>query len=315
MKHAYQNIYDLCHSFFYNNDNDERCYTNNASYRGNKFMSYGTCIGYVVERKGEKTLLVSDWSMSPTTGKQIGHLKSACRFGYIPVPFYYGESLEGYSEKEILNKIASNLTEQIVSEMKRKYTYTREAQRRSSEHILDMAKKFTKVTGVRVKGTAKFEKYLEEKLSADNIKKAAERVRKAAQAKAEKTRKAVAEFKEKIKNSAIYPMIQKYCFDFKDWMATDLEKKNRKFFIDSFGVDHPSFVVAELKNGTLFTTQRVRVSIEDAKPLLKAWKLKHNIVGLKLGQFTILANNDKYVKIGCHNIPVGNIKALVDILL
>lgn len=316
MRHAYSNIYDLAHGFFYDPQDGERFYTNSASFIGNRFLSYGTCIGYIYEGKmGEKTLLVSDDNMSVTTAKHIRYLIGACPFSWIRVPFQYGESLSGMTQDQIVNHIKETLEYRLEREMGYKYTYTRAEQRDSSQHLLSMGAKFNEVTGATVLGLAKFKKYLDVKLSADNIKKAAARARKQAQIKAEKTRKALDKFRKGLKNTPIYPLIEKFCFDWTVWDKTEQEKKERELFINSFDVETPAFVRVDVEGGVVRTTKHVTLPIETIKPLLKMWKHKHNIVGLDCGQFKILANNDKMVKVGCHNIPVGNIQALCEIIL
>ncbi|MBO7735872.1 MAG: hypothetical protein J6S67_25105 [Methanobrevibacter sp.] len=318
MKHAYSNIYDLVHGFFYEPQDGERCYTNgqSASFIGDRFISYNTCIGYVyTDKHGDKTLLVSDDNMSVTTSKQISRLINACPFSFIRVPFNYGYSYGGMTQDEIVGKIKKNLEERIEREIKAKYTYTRVSQRDSSEHLLSMVAKFMEKTGAKVKGAARFKKYLDSKLSSEAISKARQKTRKQAQIKAEKTRKAVEKFKKGLSNTPIYPLIVKYVFDWKPWAETAEEKAKKDLFLQSFGVENPSFVRVDLQNGVVVTTQRIRMGIDEVKPLLRMWKHGHNIVGVSCGRYTVLENNDKYVKIGCHNIPVANVKALSDLLL
>lgn len=316
MRHSYSNIYDLAHGFFYDPQDGERCYTNggSASFKDDRFISYGTCIGYVVKDKyGDKVLLVSDDTFSVTTAKHIRYLINACPFSWIRVPMNYGHEYSGLTQAEIIGRIGRNLEYLITKEMAAKYTYTRAAQRESSQHLLSMTAKFIEKTGVKVKGAIKFKNYLDKKLSVESIKKASARARQQAKIKAEKTRKLVEKFKKKLATGDVYPLIEKYFFGYK--LFTKEELLERELLEKSFDVERPSFVRVDKENGRVITSQRVSVTIDEVKPLLKLWKHKHNIVGLNLAQFTVLANNDKMVKIGCHNIPVANIQALADLLL
>lgn len=316
MRHTYSNIYDLAHGFFYDPQDGERCYTNggSASFLGDRFISYGTCIGYVVTDKyGDKVLLVSNDNMSVTTSKHISRLINACPFSFIRVPFQYGESLSGYTQEQVLKHLAERLEQLIEREIQAKYTYTRAAQREHSQDLLSMTAKFIEKTGVKVKGAIKFKNYLDRKLSVESIKKASAQARQQAKIKAEKTRKLVEKFKKKLATGDVYPLIEKYFFGYR--VFTKDELLERELLEKSFDVERPSFVMVDKENGRVITSQRVSVTIDEVKPLLKLWKHKHNIVGLNLAQFTVLANNDKMVKIGCHNIPVANIQALADMLL
>lgn len=68
---------DIAHEFFYSDFNSSRNF-NNINYSENLFYSYYTVIGAVVKSKtGNNILLVSEDSMSSTTGKHIGNLISA----------------------------------------------------------------------------------------------------------------------------------------------------------------------------------------------------------------------------------------------
>ena len=58
------------------------------------------------------------------------------------------------------------------------------------------------------------------------------------------------------------------------------------------------------------TSQQIRVPVTEAARLLTLWKagkLKH---GMTIDRYTVLNVGDNIVKIGCHNIPVENLKAL-----
>ena len=79
---------DIAHEFFYSDFDSSRNY-NNISYSENLFYSYYTVIGAVVKSKtGNNILLVSEDSMSSTTGKHIGNLISACPFSCLRVAYF-----------------------------------------------------------------------------------------------------------------------------------------------------------------------------------------------------------------------------------
>ena len=318
MKRVFGNIESLAHEFYYKEHNEE-CRTRSAWFMGNRFGSYGTCIGYIfTDKNGRKTLLASDSYMSATTAKHLNALKYACPFGIISVPFHYGDSFYAYrTQKDVLKRIAELFVVRLNSEMSAKRTYTRKPDRDYALELLKNMNDFVRITGQKIKGLAKYNKYLSVALSAENIKKASARVREQAKKQAEKTKQLVEKFKRDVAKKPMLDLIKKYAFDFRYSKSTKAELKAQELFNKMFDTDfyNPSFVIADKENGVVKTSQNITMPISDVLPLLKMWKHKHNIVGLVLGKYTILANNDKYVKIGCHAIPIQNVQALADVLL
>ena len=318
MKKVFGNIESLAHEFYYKEHNEE-CRTRSAWFMGNRFGSYGTCIGYIfTDKNGKKTLLASDSYMSATTAKHLHALTYACPFNYIRVPFYYGDSFYHYrTQKDVLKRIAELFVSRLESEISAKRTYTRKPDRDYALELLKNMNDFVRITGQKIKGLSKYNKYLSVKLNADNIKKASARVREQARKQAEKTKKMVEQFKRGVATKPLLNLIKEYAFDFRHYGKTQAELKTQELFYKMFDVGcyQPSFVIVDKEQGVVKTTQNITMPITDVLPLLKMWKHKHNIVGLTLGQYTVMANNDKFVKIGCHTIPTQNVQALADVLL
>lgn len=316
MKKVFGNIDSLAHEFFYKEHNEE-CRTRSAWFKGNRFGSYGTCIGYIfTDKQGKKTLLASDSYMSATTAKHLNALKSACPFDIASVPFHYGDSFYLYrTQKDVLKRIAELFAVRLDSEMSEKKTYTRKPDREYALELLKNMNEFVRITGQRIKGLAKYNKYLSVVLNKENIKKASARVRELAKKKAEKMRKAVEHFKKTVSKKPLLDLVDKYALDWTYTGKSDIERKEKELFENMFGVENPSFVGLCKDKNAVRTSQRIVMPICDIITALKCWKHKHNILGFKLGAYTVLANNDKFVKIGCHNIPTANIKALADVLL
>lgn len=306
------NIEELAHAFYYKCDT-EKHYTASASFEDKKFYSYYTCIGYIYNGHGRRVLLVSSDTMSATTGKHRSALIHACPFEVLEVPFRYGEHAP-HAEKEILKHIAENFASRIKADMEAKHTYTRAADRQYTEELQKNAAAFVELTKVKIKGLAKYTKYAAEHLNADNIKQAAKKARERAAKKAAQVKKRVEQFKKRIAKTPLLDSINKYCFNF-PWDASQEEKRQKDLFIKSFEVQNPSFVTVDAAQGIVKTTQNITFKICDILPALKLWKHGKNIIGLKLGIYTILENNAQRVKIGCHNIPTENIEALANVLL
>lgn len=307
MKHTFSSRFDLAHSFFYK-DHNELCRAGRVSYEGNRFFSYRTCIGLIfTDKKGNRTLLVSRESMSVSTGRHRNALLSACPFKYIYVPFQYGQR---YPTVESLTTEFNTL---IDTELKQNHIYTRKDLREYATELLQDAKVFKETTGQKIPLLNKYKKYLEKKLNTENIK--AEKAKEKARAKKQKEllAKKVAQYKKEIANIPLLDTIKDLFFTEHSREEYGNYAYKAGLFKQMFDVKDPSFVI--VNGDSINTTQRICMPLEQVLPLLKAWKHKHNIVGQKLGWYTVLANNDKMVKVGCHNIPVENVQALADTLL
>lgn len=318
MKKVYSSIQDLSHAFFYTPyDNEHEKRAASASFCGNVYYSYYTTIGYLYEDKnGKKTLFCSYDTMTATTGKHLSYLKSACPFEVLEVPFLYGKHFPGYTNsKDAARYIKENFRNEILQDINAKRKYTRKENREYSKSLLERAASFQNITGLKIENFKKYKKYLERVLNAENIKKAAQKARALAKRKAEKTKKLIAKMQKRLANVPLLDTVNKYIFDFVAYKATPEELQNRDLFIKSFEIDNPSFVTIDPAQNQIKTSQGVTMDIQTIKPFLKMWQAGKNIHGLKIGFYTILENTSKVLKIGCHNIPQANIKALADMLL
>lgn len=76
-----------------------------------------------------------------------------------------------------------------------------------------------------------------------------------------------------------------------------------------------SYVVPELSGEDVITTQGVSMDCRTVRALLKAWKAGRVSVGHHIGPYTIYEIKPGYVKIGCHKIPMQNIRELYSALI
>lgn len=305
VKNMKYNNQDLAHSFFYEGGFGGG---SNCHYNEDKYFSYSTCIGLIyTNKKGQKTLFISNSNFSKTTAKHIHYLRNACPFQVKEAFFAYGRSSVNI---ETLAKIAN---EHIKDEMDKKRVYSRKAERDFAQKILQVAEDLHSIANVKIPLLNKYKKYLEKKLNTENIK--AEKAKEKARAKKQKEllAKKVAQYKKEIANIPLLDTIKDLFFTEHSREEYGNYAYKADLFKQMFDVKDPSFVI--VNGDSINTTQRICMPLEQVLPLLKAWKHKHNIVGQKLGWYTVLANNDKMVKIGCHNIPVENVQALADTLL
>lgn len=76
-----------------------------------------------------------------------------------------------------------------------------------------------------------------------------------------------------------------------------------------------SYVVPEFLGDGVITTQDVRMDGRIVRAMLKAWKAGKVKVGQHVGPYTIQEIKPGYVKIGCHKIPMQNIRELYSALV
>lgn len=298
-------MHSLAHAFYHDNNGWE-CRSNSCSFLGNKFYSYYTCIGLVyTDKNGKKHLFYSKYNMSNTTSKHIGVMLNACPFdSKSEAPFFYGEHYVN------IESLANNFNKEIQDEMKGALIYSRKPDRERAEKLLTSAENFVAITETDIPLLNDYKKYISLKLNTEEIKKAKKAERQKAKMEREECKAKMAKFMEDNKGIGLLDLIKKYIFS---PLYLNEEYKNRDLLIGSFGIDHPSFVIIDGDN--IKTSQRITMPKENIIPLLRAWKHGHNILGQRAGSYTVVVNNGKMVKVGCHKIPYENIKALADALL
>lgn len=298
-------MYDLAHAFYHNNNGWE-CRSNSCSFLENKFYSYYTCIGLIyTDKNGKKHLFYSKYNMSNTTSKHIGVMLNACPYdSKSEAPFFYREHYVN------IESLANNFNKEIQEEMTRALIYSRKPDRERAEKLLTSAENFVAITETNIPLLDKYKTYISLKLNTEEIKKAKKEERQKAKIKREQKAREIAEFFERNKDIPLLDLIAKYVFSslslLKDFVDRDL-------LIESFGIDHPSFVIIDGDN--VKTSQHITMPKENIIPLLRAWKHGHSILGQRAGSYTVVVNNSKMVKVGCHKIPYANVKALADALL
>lgn len=296
---------DIAHEFFYSDFNSCKTF-NNVSYNQNLFYSYYTVIGAVVQSKfGNNILLVSESSMSPTTGRHISHLINACPFSYLRVPMEYGNHY--FSLEACINRIIKNLEEYLSSKLSLKAN--REGFIQSYNQLLYINDNIQNI-----------DKYILEQYKPmfellSNSKEVKELKAKLKEKAKQEEIKAKQELQELLNNYGYLDLIQfVYNSDNSTIKITDYHKsklmQNRvKKALNPH--NDLSFVWIENEN-TVKTSKHIRMSMDIVKTGLKLWK--HNKVkhGYKVDCYTVMEIRENYVQIGCHKIPIDNIKALYE---
>ena len=296
---------DIGDEFFDSDFNSCKTF-NNVSYNQNLFYSYYTVIGAVVQSKfGNNILLVSENSMSSTTGRHIGNLISSCPFSYLRVPMEYGNHY--FSLEACINRIIKNLEEYLSSKLSLKAN--REGFIQSYNQLLYINDNIQSI-----------DKYiLEQYKSTFELLSNSKEVKKLKAELKEKARqeeiKAKQELQELLNNYGYLDLIQ-FVYDsdnstikITDYHKSKLMQNRVKKALNPH--NDLSFVWIENEN-TVKTSKHIRMSMDIVKTGLKLWK--HNKVkhGYKVDCYTVIEIREDYVQIGCHKIPIDNIKALYE---
>lgn len=301
------NNYDIAHSFFYSDfcgGLDKNYKT--MSYKNNNFYSYYTIIGTVQKNKnGENILLYSENSMTPTTGRHISNLRTACPFDTKAIYFEYG--MHVWSWDMCINnhvKILENYLQN--SNLNQKHNRERALfYYNTLQYFIDnfeLSKENTK----KIKDTLK--KYHEHiEILQDTQKNYLKRI----SAKNEILQKKQNQKEKRFLNN----ILKKYTYH--DMVYSLFNKKfdsdNTKLLKQYLHVSNPySYIWLDNDNKTIKTSQYISMDIEKIMPLIKLYKknkLKH---GMACDRYTILSITNDYIKIGCHIIPIKNINSLID---
>lgn len=296
---------DIAHEFFYSDFNSCKTF-NNVSYNQNLFYSYYTVIGAVVQSKfGNNILLVSENSMSSTTGRHIGNLISSCPFSYLRVPMEYGNHY--FSLEACINRIIKNLEEYLSSKLSLKAN--REGFIQSYNQLLYINDNIQSI-----------DKYILEQYKStfellSNSKEVKELKAKLKEKARQEEIKAKQELQELLNNYGYLDLIQ-FVYDsdnstikITDYHKSKLMQNRVKKALNPH--NDLSFVWIENEN-TVKTSKHIRMSMDIVKTGLKLWK--HNKVkhGYKVDCYTVIEIREDYVQIGCHKIPIDNIKALYE---
>lgn len=290
------NIY---HNFFYDDENAycRKNYGPAVWYQDGVFYSYTTAIGRIYHMKdGNRALVYSATGFSSTTRKHIHDLWAACPFyKNISVPAKY----EGHlTSEEILSKIEAVLSAER--------NFNRKEQREEFLNAFKALESLNELKGF--KGIpAMIRKY--QGIANQLNDKAAYR---ALSAKIVEKRKK-AEARAAVKRAKILKQYSKLNISDQARAAYDynspLDSEAKAALRNALNPNRDlSFVWVD--GDFIKTSQQIRVPATEAARLLTLWKagkLKH---GMTIDRYTVLNVGDDIVKIGCHNIPVENLKAL-----
>lgn len=314
--------HEIFHKFFYTRYDDESGRAkSNTSFYGWTFKSYNTTIGIKTPGKdGRPVLLIADSSFSNTTSAHLSALCAACPYTsshIIRVPFDWGDRWYDLDIciADLLRRFIDRLSNWKIDQLK--YAESRRdflrtyynfsgflelvAPKRPARAILQKIEELAVIAD-----ETEDRKKRNELISGLTAKREAAAKRKAA---AEKRKHA-----ELLKQFSDIPYLDKIRIAF--FRPEGVDETARAALRSIFNPDGSlSYVVPELSGEGVITTQGVFMDCHTVRALLKAWKAGRIHAGQHIGPYTLREITPAYVQVGCHKIPMQNIRELYSALV
>lgn len=312
---------EIFHKFFYAGDDESGRAKSNTSFDGWEFKSYRTTIGVKTPGKdGRPVLLIADSSFSNTTSAHLSALCAACPYPsshIIHVPFTWGDVWykREYCIDDLLHRFIDRLSNWDIDQLK--YTESRRAflgAYHNFSRFLELVatKRPAKAVLQKIEELAVIANETEDRkkrnelISGLTAKREAAAKRKAA---AEKRKHA-----ELLKQFSDIPYLDKIRIAF--FRPEGVDETARAALRSIFNPDGSlSYVVPELSGEGVITTQGVFMDCHTVRALLKAWKAGRIHAGQHIGPYTLREITPAYVQVGCHKIPMQNIRELYSALV
>lgn len=297
----------IFHDFFYASLTDSQKARSNNHFDGPFFYSYSTVIGMkTLATDGQMALLISESSMSASTGAHLATLRNSCPYDHIvSVPFKWGDNF--YSPEYGIKTLAGRFIERLKRCKVEDVVYA--APRREFLRLYSSAYLFS--TLIHPLDLSPFDEL--KSLADGSDERLKELQSKCRAAKAAETKRKNAEAAEARRLFEVaYP-------DYPDYLtrvnvaffglAVDSEERNRaRVIIDP--KRELSFV--SLQDGKIKTSRGITFDRLDAVKLLAGWKAGKITEGMHVGPYLIRQIGPEFVQIGCHKIPVENLNALYE---
>ena len=313
----------IFHKFFYSGEDESGRAKSNTSFYGWTFKSYNTTIGIKTPGKdGRPVLLIADSSFSNTTSAHLSALRAACPYTsshIIRVPFEWGDrwySLDICID-DLLRRFIDRLSNWKIDQLK--YAESRRdflrtyynfsgflelvAPKRPARAILQKIEELAVIAN-----ETEDRKKRNELISGLTAKREAAAKRKAA---AEKRKHA-----ELLKQFSDVPYLDLIRIAYWERFRPEVPHETRAILRRIFNPDNSlSYVVPELSGEDVITTQDVYMDGHTVRALLKAWKAGRIHAGQHIGPYTLREIKPGYAQIGCHKIPMQNIRELYSALV
>ena len=313
----------IFHDYFYEPEMGRK--QSNVSYSGLNFYSWNTQIGRRYrDANGTAWFFLADYHFSNTTASHRGFLRRACPYGdewIIEVPFTWNDS---FSDNEsFIETMRKRFEAELVEHFEERTKANAKLRREIYKKIFSY-RKFMSVVGEKIpkrfdKKLADLESFIEDAPEAKEKRRKAKahrkeeflKRRKATIARSDKLIKSVGGIL-KAAYLASFDSFKEFEQTIREQVRTALHARYDRWDSAQDMVTGASFVFPG-PEGTIHTTQGIGFPAELAKKLLERFmngeKFKE---GMHIGNYVLMELNDQYAKIGCHLIPIDNIKALAD---
>ncbi len=298
---------DIFHDFSYSAKTEQKGRAN-VHYIGRHFFSYSTQIGYLYNETGRPVLLVSENSFSRTTAEHRMALIMAAPMDRIDVPFDWYDNFV-YDEKNLPRIILERFTEHLLN-------YKAESFRLANNRrdFLDRywrLRKFLQVTGQKLDESTETRLNELTRLAEDTEENRRARRQQSAKlaAKTRKKNEAARENRKKLlamfTDSSVISLV---LLAFGQKKATQESTIARDELVRRFG-GMKSYVWPE-DSENVRTSQGVKLPVATARRMLALWKAGRATVGMHVGPYSVREIGPEFVQIGCHCIPVENLREL-----
>lgn len=308
---AIKNNYDMIHSFFYDSL-DSYCSKSwiTVSYSRGRLYSYSTCIAeFKKDINNDLILIISDNTFSNTTAKHLGIVRSANpRYKIVCFPQDYGN--RGFYANDVLNSITNILdysSKQLTKQAYRNNFLNAYYMLDAYLQIQEFSSNFDKIQELKELHQNSFEICC----NAEKLKELKTQTRKAntekLKAKKEKEKQIKTYINDFITKKGYLSFIQALFLNHQEFNDTSYRPSE---LFDTFNTKSYSYIW--ISGDKIKTSQRITVELKEVKTLLHRFIKNKPILGHKISHYTILEVNQDYIKIGCHKIPMDNIKALIN---
>tara|TARA_R110000765_G_scaffold424284_1_gene534805 strand:- start:676 stop:1548 length:873 start_codon:yes stop_codon:yes gene_type:complete len=282
MKKVFSNTSEVVHVFAQQTQSEGRNQSGSIYFRDNRIYSYGShyLLGEFINKD---TIIINDYGYSVTTSKHINELRNATRQYNV----FFTSLID-----------IKNLESVIEANLKCL------AKSRKGEIYIDIINKLEK-------GLTKWVKFCKEnKIKKEHFYKYNYVVNKSDY----KYKKIVKianslltpETIEKIKAKGKKEAIKQKAKDKKE-LKTKLDKFNT-YEIDRFKIGEFDYLRLSQNGEFVETSQNIRIEKSDAKKLYFSIKNNFNIIGNKIGYYTINKIDNKALTVGCHKICIKSVE-------
>lgn len=286
MKKVFSNTDEVIHVFAQQTQSEGRNQSRSIFFEGKKIYSYGYhyLLGEFIN--DGKTIIINDRGYSVTTSKHISKLRTATNhYKQFHISNIDIENVYNEISKDLINlskarkpKIYLDSIFSLFNQLNEWIDYTKENKIKHKCVVKKSTSKYIELKNIVKELKENYNTFLSNLKEADKI------------AKETKRKKEVEQLK------------------------TALEKFN-SYKTNFFRIGNFDYLRLSKDNTKVETSQGIKIEISEAKKLYLAIQNKIDIVGYKLGYYTINNINSKSLKAGCHNICIKNIEQIGNKLL